>query len=217
MTPAQAGGRAPGGGVGAPRHALPRGKEPAGASGLVRRLAGGLAGLPGRGLEEGGRAVSCGAVARHAPSSRGVRGSGGATAPSAPLCLAGATAGGGGGLRRSPGTAAGGGSGGLLLPGQAGMPSRAAARPWGDGASLRRGARVPGKVGSPPGRCWCRWPVGLTWRQPPPRPSRGGGSLPAARGAELRDRFMPLAAAGPCSAAPAALAAVPVVFSCPCA
>lgn len=42
-------------------------------SGLARCLVeeGGWAGLPGRGLEEGGRAVSCGAAARHAPSARG--------------------------------------------------------------------------------------------------------------------------------------------------
>lgn len=37
----------------------------------------------GRGLEEGGRAVSCGAAARHAPSARRVRGSGGGLAPAA--------------------------------------------------------------------------------------------------------------------------------------
>lgn len=148
--------------MGAPRHALPRGKEPArGWGGAVRArpvsCGGGGVGRPA-GPGPGGGRPGCQLWGRGPARPLGPRGSGGdpAPAPSAPLCSAGAgAAGGGGGLRGSPGTAAGGGGGGgLLLPGRAGMPSRAAARPRslprGDGASLRCGAwACRGKVGSP--------------------------------------------------------------------
>lgn len=163
------------------------------------------AGLPGRGLKEGGRAVSCGAAARHAPSARGVRGSGGDPAP-APSALLGAGegGGGGGGLRRSPGTAA-------SSPGGRGCRGPAAGR--------RRVPAPRGSGGAAGGR-WAPRLAGVPGLGASPgagRPARGGGWLLAARTAPPGDHLMPLAAAVPCSASPGALARASLAFSCPCA
>lgn len=159
-TPAPAGRRAPAR-AGAPRHALPSGKDPPGLLLVPRR------GGPARRAGAWRSAAALSLRAAHAPSAAGEgrrRGRHGALGPAA-LGTAGrrrrrSRPGSAAAVRRPP------------VPGLAAMPGGP-----GPGPALR-GSGGRGRVGSPgQGGSYCPWPVSLARRcRPPARPARVAGS-----------------------------------------